>query len=105
MRCCGGATQQSQFTRGTRAVFRVSFQAFRVAQIWFWFLVLNVAGALAQRNLSPAVFGSFRGFGDRSLRTIVLDRLLLRRWQVSHRYLLLVFVLIHTRIDQGCQLS
>src|SRR5215831_11044923 len=53
--------------------------------------------------ISFTVFGFFRGFGERSSRKIVLDRLLHRRWQVSHRYLLLVFLLIHTPIDQGAK--
>src|SRR6266478_8775431 len=64
-------------------------------------------GLLASRLLdlslviSFTVFGCFRGFAYRSSRKIILDRLLHRRWQVSYRYLLLVFVLIHARIDQG----
>src|SRR6266446_9758938 len=48
-----------------------------------------------------ASFGFFRGFGDSSSPKIVLDRLLHRSWQLSHRHLLLVFLLVHSRIDQG----
>lgn len=57
--------------------------------------MLLVSAVLWRRY--PAWVSFFRGFGDRSSRKIVLDRLLLRRWQVSHRYLLLVFVLITAR--------
>src|SRR6266446_5774573 len=48
-----------------------------------------------------ASFGFFRGFGDSSSPKIVLDCLLHRSRQLSHRYLLLVFLLVHSRIDQG----
>src|SRR6266478_4519383 len=51
--------------------------------------------------ISLTVFGFFRGLGDSSSPKIVLDRLLHRSRQLSHRYLLLVFLLIHARIDQG----
>src|SRR6266478_2661097 len=51
--------------------------------------------------ISFTVFGFFRGFGDSSSPKIVLDRLLHRSWQLSHRHLLLVFLLIHSRIDHG----
>ena len=32
---------------------------------------------------------------------IVIDRLLYRGWQLSHRYFLFVFILVHSRIDEG----
>src|SRR5262249_18755292 len=47
-------------------------------------------------------FGFFRGLGDSSFPKIVLEGLLHRSRQITHRYLLRVFVLLGACINQGC---
>src|ERR1700731_41108 len=50
-----------------------------------------------------ASFGFFHGFGDSSSSKIVLDGLLHCSWQLVHRYLLTVFILLVACICDGAK--